>query len=74
MAEAFCIYADGLVHASVCTSLTDEQAIDRINEEFPTGIPNQWEISPDEKFASGERNGCPCETLPDTHRHLLFVC
>lgn len=74
MPKEFCIYADGLVHSSVCTSLTDEQATSRINEQLPTGIASQWEISPDEKFSTGEWNGCPCETFPDTHRHILFNC
>lgn len=75
MSERFVFraYAVGLVHTSACTSLTNEQATARLNEESPTGITSRWEVSA-ENFASGEVNGRACDIWPDTHRHLLFVC
>lgn len=69
----FAAYAVGLCSASVCTSLTDEQATARLNETEPTGISSPWSVA-DEDFANGDPNGRPCNTRPATHRHLLFHC
>ncbi|MGR6922602.1 hypothetical protein ACU635_50825 [[Actinomadura] parvosata] len=69
----FDAYSVGLVCASVCTSLTDDQAAARLNEAHPTGITSRWEVA-DEPFANGDPNGRPCPDRPDTHRHLLFHC
>lgn len=70
----FRAYAVGIANASVCTSLTDEQATARLNTEHPTGIDSPWSISPDDTFASGQPNPRPCDDLPATHRHILFSC
>lgn len=69
----FFVYSTGLCYSSVCTSLSDEEAIERLNEAWPTGIPSQWRIA-DEPFRTGEANPCPCEQKPETHRHILFNC
>lgn len=61
-----------LCTAVVCTSLSDEQAVDRLNAEHPTGISSAWGLA--DHFREGEPNGQPCADSPDTHRHLLFVC
>lgn len=73
-AEDFHVYAMGLCNASVCTSLTDEQATARINETNPTGIARTWQLSDNSTFAGGDPHPCPCNEKPDTHRHLLFSC
>lgn len=65
----FAAYAVGMVYASVCTSLNDAAATDRLNTEHPDG----WRIAA-EPFASGDANGRPCNKRPTTHRHLLFTC
>ncbi|HYQ69048.1 hypothetical protein [Actinophytocola sp.] len=69
----FVLIGYGLVYASVCTSLDDEQATARLNMEWPTGISSRWTKSSD-KFHGGYPNPRPCERKPDTHRHILFVC
>ena len=61
-----------LCAAVVCTSLTDEQATERLNAEHPTGISSRWSLA--DHFAEGEPNGKPCDELPGTHRHLRFAC
>lgn len=70
----FRAYAVGFVSASVCTSLTDEQATARLNAEQPTGIESPWQVADDVTFASGDPNPRPCHDWPDTHRHILFHC
>lgn len=72
-AHVFAAYSVGLVYASICTSLTDEQATARLNEQHPTGITSRWTVA-DEPFANGDPNPRPCNSHPDTHRHLLFTC
>lgn len=67
----FTAYTVGLCYASVCTSLSDEEATERLNTEHPSGV-TPWAIA-DEPFASGAPNPNPCED-EDTHRHILFSC
>lgn len=69
-APDFTLYAEGFCMASVCTSLTNEQATDRMP---PTGISSRWQVA-DEPFQDGTPNGSPCPDNPTTHRHLLFEC
>ena len=69
----FTAYAMGLCFASVCTTLTDEEATARLNVESPTGIESQWRVSPAATFARGGPNPGLCEESP-AHRHLLFEC
>ena len=71
-AKEFQIYAKGPIHCSVCTSLSVEEATERVNVENPTGIMSKWKIS-DENFVTGEPNPHSCECLK-THNHMLFVC
>ncbi|HEX6970501.1 MAG TPA: hypothetical protein VF174_17040 [Micromonosporaceae bacterium] len=77
MADApyeFRAYAVGLCSASVCTSLSDEEATERLNSEHPTGISSRWEVADDPTFSDGRPNPLPCDDYPDTHRHILFHC
>lgn len=73
MTDSFEAYRVGLIMASACTSLDDKEATKLMNQEHPTGISSQWEVSKDEKFSTGQSNPCEC---PDksTHRHVLFEC
>jgi hypothetical protein len=68
----FAVYSVGLCYASVCTSLTVEEAAQRLNIEHPTGI-GPWQIDPEGVFASGAPNPCKCHDF-DTHQHMLFSC
>jgi hypothetical protein len=69
----FDVYSIGFCFASVCTSLEDEQATNRLNLLYGTGIESQWKIA-DEDFRDGTPNPHPCENLSETHRHILFEC
>lgn len=69
----FDIYAKGLCACSVCSSLSLDDTVDRVNMENPTGISSQWRISTD-GFADGSDNPHPCEKYPETHKHYLFKC
>jgi hypothetical protein len=71
---AFTAYAVGLCSASVCTSLPDEEAAERLNAGHPTGISSRWEVAEEPTFADGTPNPQPCHDHPETHRHLLFHC
>lgn len=70
MSTDFQVYAQGLCYASVCTSLTNEQATAHMG---PSGTSRGWQVS-DENFADGTPNGSPCPEHPETHRHVLFDC
>lgn len=69
----FEIYSNGIVFCSVCSSLTPEDTIKRVNIENPTGLNADWKLSA-RNFDSGESNPCPCNISPDTHKHYLFEC
>lgn len=66
-------YSVGICSASVCTSLTTDEAAKRLNLEHPTGVKSKWELSKDPTFACGTPNGCDC---PDHkgNKHYLFNC
>lgn len=70
----FWVYAMGVVCTSICTSLTPEEATERLNREHPTGVSSRWEVSEDKTFADGRPNPSPCPDHPDTHKHYLFSC
>jgi len=56
-----------IVFAAVCTSLSDEEATERLNAENPTGIGSKWEIDKDTPSSV-------CQDNPDTHRHIVYNC
>src|SRR5947209_5782008 len=58
--DHFTVYAIGLVCASVCTNLSDEEATRRLNWQHPTGV-GPWHIASDRTFRTGEANPHPCE-------------
>lgn len=69
----FEIYSNGLCHCSVCSSLSLEETLKRVNTENPTGLKNKWGLKC-KFFATGEPNPCPCNISPETHKHYLFTC
>ena len=71
--DDFIAYAVGLVSASVCTSLPIDEATERLNREYPTGLSHGWQPSTDEAFATGEPQPGPCEQSAD-RKHCLFHC
>jgi len=74
MANDFVAYSVGAVAASVCTSLSVEDATVRLNEQHPTGISSKWSLSEDKYFADKiHENGCQCPDYPE-NKHYLFTC
>lgn len=69
----FEVYSNGLIHCSVCSSLSLEETVRRTNLENPTGTSSKWELH-NEKFRTGQPNPCPCNDNPETHKHYLMVC
>ena len=67
----FTVYAVGPCFASVCTSLDPDEAAQRLNVEYPTGV-GPWSLH-DGSFKTGEPNEVSCSDH-DGHRHLLFSC
>jgi hypothetical protein len=70
------VYSVGLVYASVCTALTDEETTRQLNLEHPAGTDNGWMIS-DEPFADGSPNPSKCPdavTYNQHRRHILYNC
>lgn len=65
------VYHEGLLYASVCTTL-DDAATDAAMAARPSGGSGGWQRSKDATFVSGEPNPCPCDTDPDTRRHVLY--
>jgi hypothetical protein len=65
------VYGEGLIYASVCTALDDE-ATDAAMATRPSGTSGGWTRSADTHFDGGLPNPCPCDTHPDTRRHVLY--
>ena len=73
--EELDIYANGIVHCSVCTNIKDEKRIEQlVNQHNPTGLSYGWHIDSAPKFATGQPNPCSCDRNPKTHKHYLMVC
>lgn len=67
----FVVLRWSVMDAQVCTSLDEDEATKRLNEELPTGISSDWAPVHNE----GEhRDPVACEKFPETHRHILFTC
>lgn len=69
----FQAYSVGLISASVCTSLPIDQATQRLNTAYPTGISSKWQPSEDTHFKCGTPIGCQCPDYKD-NKHFLFNC
>lgn len=65
------VYREGLCYASVCMSLTDEQA-DALMATRPCGASRGGRRSTGRSFADGRPHPSPCDREPDTRRHLLY--
>jgi hypothetical protein len=63
-AHDFEAYVVGIVSASACTSLPDDEAAARMNAVNPTDISSRWEIADDETFGDGTPHPCPCQQNP----------
>lgn len=64
------VYSEGLCYASVCTALGDAETAAQLPA---SGTRGGWALA-DEPFNGGGPNPGPCNTHPETRRHLLFVC
>lgn len=70
----FQVISFGLIYASVCTSLAEQETTERLNVAHPTGLSWGWQPATDERFATGQSNPCECELSPKTHHHVLYTC
>ena len=70
--DEFVVYGQGLVNASVCSSLPLKEVCARM-ARLPTGV-GPWHISDDTEFAAGQPMPSPCDQRPATHKHYLFHC
>jgi hypothetical protein len=70
----FQVLTFGLIYASVCTSLGEQETTERLNLTHPTGLSWGWTPSTDARFVTGQPNPCKCEIQPDTHEHRLYTC
>lgn len=66
----FTVYAEGIVYASVCSSLPLKETLERLRRKHSSAV-EPWVLA-DERFRSGEENPGPCDKYPPTHRHYLF--
>ncbi len=71
--SACIMYANGIVHCSVCAPVTwtAEMIEKEVNEINPAGTEKGWTISKEPTFANGNTNPCPCGTR---RQHWLMVC
>lgn len=69
----FEVFGLGPLCASVCTSLTPEEAELALNVECPTEVRTRWTLSEDKTFAGGEPMPCECPDNPG-NKHYLFNC
>jgi hypothetical protein len=69
----FKVYRMGLYTCSVCTSLTDDAATQKLNRERPSGCSSPWQLSSAEQLAGGKPNGgrCPHDKK---RRHIAYEC
>ena len=71
--DDFTIYSEGLVNASVCSSLGLEETVARMQRRI-SGTDAGFILSENKNFSTGQTNPCPCERNPKTHQHYLFHC
>lgn len=75
MTEELQVYANGLVHCSICTNVKSKKRIEElVNLKNPTGLNHKWKVDMTQHFATGQTNPCPCERKSTTHKHYLMVC
>lgn len=70
--DDFEVYSEGLVYASVCSSLPEQEVVARMRRRI-SGTKGGWVMAAG-GFADGTANPHPCDRKPDTHRHYLFSC
>lgn len=63
------IYAMGALSMSVCSRLSPEETVARVNEKM-CGITT-WGLDPAPTFSGGQPNPCPCER-DETRTHYLL--
>lgn len=66
--DEFTRLRETLLGVQACTSLSDEEATERVNR-LPSGTMNGWQLTTDPDLAP-----VPCQDRPETHRHLIFEC
>jgi len=64
-----------LLFATCCTSLSVEEATERMNNTSPTGIKSRWQLASKNELPEGfeEDNPWPCNDNPEW-KHMYFIC
>lgn len=70
----FQAYSIGIFRASVCSSLSPDDTVWRMNAEHPSGTMNGWQLATEPTFRGGAPNPSPCHDHPETHKHYLMEC
>jgi len=70
--EEFEVYSEGIIYASVCSSLAQAEVEKRMALRL-CGAREGWKLS-QRKFSGGEDNPTSCGLKPETHKHYLFSC
>lgn len=70
--DDFIVYSEGICFASVCTTLSVDDATKELNTRRPSGLHHGWSLSK-ESFATGQSNPCACDQ-DAARRHMLFNC
>lgn len=66
----FHAYSVGFCYASVCSSVSLEETLQRLDAEHPTD-GGGWKPA-EEQFRPNRDYACACEDAPATHKHYLF--
>ena len=63
-----------LLFATCCTSLSIEEATERMNNTSPTGIKSCWALASKSELPEGlDSNPWPCNDNPEW-QHMYFIC
>jgi len=72
MSKKFEIIGNNLFQCRVCTSLTEEEALQQTRKENPAGTSNNWQQY--DYKEEPKMKPIPCADDPKTHKHYVFVC
>ncbi len=64
-----------LLFATCCTSLSIEDATNKMNQVSPTGTKSRWQLAGKDSLPEmwGDCNPCPCSDNPEW-KHLFYIC
>jgi hypothetical protein len=72
--DAVDLYCIGILSLSVCSRLSPEETVKRVNAIHPCGTTLGWVLSGDKTFKDGSPHPGSCEEKPQTHKHYYLIC